>query len=600
MLAIRRDRTHADEALAPPSFTASLRMSALPKIVTRHAAAQAIDALIAAGVHPLLARIYAARSITAHAQLDDDLAQLVHPSAMMNIERAARLLVDAIDSGSKLLIVADYDADGATACAVGIRALHAFGAQVDYIVPNRFEYGYGLTPEIVGLAHAMHHPDVLITVDNGIASVDGVAAANRLGMRVLITDHHLPGENTPDAWCIVNPNQRGCDFPSKHLAGVGVMFYLMLALRAELRQHGTRRDPLPNLAGLLDLVALGTVADVVQLDDNNRRLVQQGLKRIRTGRCQCGVSALFAAAGRDITRASAHDLGYALGPRLNAAGRLTNMALGIECLTTDDPARAMDIARELDALNRERRGIEADMQESALAAIDRAQCGDDYTLALFDPDWHQGVIGIVASRLKERFHRPVIAFARGTAGEIKGSGRSIATLHLRDALDLVTKRYPGLIVRFGGHAAAAGLTVREADFDVFRTAFEETVRSLVTPSQLALQIETDGSLPLEHATYETALVLENVTWGSGFPQPSFFDRFQIVEQKVVGGRHLRLRLTREGRAFNGMLFGTASEVPTYIDALYRLDINEFNGTRSLQLTLQYWQEHSPGLLGQGS
>jgi len=564
-------------------------MSILPDIVTRSAAPQAIDALLGAGVHPLLARVYAARGITAHAQLDDDLAQLVHPSTMLNIERAASLLADAIAAGNKLLIVADYDADGATACAVGMRALRAFGAQVDYIVPNRFEYGYGLTPEIVTLAEARHHPDVLITVDNGIASVDGVAAANRLGMRVLITDHHLPADDTPDAWCIVNPNQRGCGFPSKHLAGVGVMFYLVLALRAELRQRATLREPSPNLAALLDLVALGTVADVVQLDDNNRRLVRQGLKRMRAGRCQCGVTALFTAAGRDITRAGAYDLGYALGPRLNAAGRLTDMALGIECLTTDDPVRALEIARELDALNRERRNIEANMQEAALAAIKEMQCGDDYTLSLFHPEWHQGVVGIVASRLKERFHRPTIAFARGAAGEIKGSGRSIPALHLRDALDLVTKRRPGLIQRFGGHAAAAGLTLREADFAAFRAAFEETVRSLVTPADLAQQIETDGSLPVEHATYQIALAIEEMTWGAGFPQPSFFDRFQVIEQRVVGGKHLRLRLLREGRTFNAMLFGAATELPTSVNAVYRLDINEFNGTRTVQLTLQHWQ-----------
>ncbi|HWI14438.1 MAG TPA: single-stranded-DNA-specific exonuclease RecJ [Burkholderiales bacterium] len=560
-----------------------------PLILKRAVPAEAARVLCDAGIPPLLARVYAARGVSGMEQLSDEFERLHRPESMLNMKRMAQLLADAIAARRRLLIVADYDADGATACAVGLRALRAMGADVFYIVPNRFEYGYGLTPEIVQLAHRTHHPDVIITVDNGIASVDGVAEANRLGMQVLVTDHHLPGDTLPDAWCIVNPNQPGCQFASKNLAGVGVMFYLMLALRAELKDRRALEDNGPNLAVLLDLVALGTVADVVQLDDNNRRLVQQGLKRMRAGRYQPGVAALFRAAARDIARASTYDLGFALGPRLNAAGRLTDMTLGIECLTTDDVLRADQIARELDALNRERRNIEADMQEAALASIESTSCGDEYTLSLFDPAWHQGVIGIVASRIKDRYHRPTIAFARGSAGEIKGSARSIAGLHMRDALDLVTKRHPGLILKFGGHAAAAGLTLRESDFERFCTAFEDTVRSLVSASDLERQIETDGSLSLEEATLEAAAALAMQPWGSGFPEPRFHDTFDVASQRVVGGRHLRLKLLRDARPFDAILFGAVDELPPRIAAVYRLEVNEYRSERTLQLTLHHWR-----------
>jgi single-stranded-DNA-specific exonuclease len=506
---------------------------------------------------------------------------------MRNLRVMARLLADAIEARAKLLIVADYDADGATACAVGLRALRVFGADVQYLVPNRFEYGYGLTPEIVRLAYGRFRPDVLITVDNGIASIEGVAEANRLGMRVLVTDHHLPADALPEAWCIINPNQPGCEFPSKHLAGVGVMFYLMIALRAELKRRGAfAREPA--MAGLLDLVALGTVADVVRLDANNRVLVQQGLKRMRAGRMQPGIAALFEAAGREPARACSYDLGFVLGPRLNAAGRLTDMALGIECLTTDDPVRALAIARELDRLNRERRDIEAQMQESALTSIGD-DIGDACALTLFDQAWHQGVIGIVASRLKERFHRPVIAFARGTGGEIKGSGRSISTLHLRDALDLLTKRHPGLVLRFGGHAAAAGLTIRERDFDRFRAAFESTVRSLVNESDLEQQIETDGSLGPGDCTFDLARAIAACVWGQGFPEPCFFDAFEVVQQRIVGGQHTRLRLARAGRAYDAILFGETQPLPPRVEAVYRIEVNEYNGTQGLQLGVQRWR-----------
>jgi single-stranded-DNA-specific exonuclease len=559
-----------------------------PFIVARTAPAEAIARLTAAGCHPLLARIYAARGVTCADELDDAFTRLHPPETMLNLASAARCLADAIESRARLTIVADYDADGATACAVGMRALRALGADVSYLVPNRFEYGYGLTPEIARLAHERLAPDVLVTVDNGIASVEGVAEANRLGMRVLVTDHHLPGERLPDAWCIVNPNQPGCGFASKHLAGVGVMFYLMVALRAELRARGRLAREM-HMAGLLDLVALGTVADVVRLDANNRVLVQQGLKRMRAGRMHAGIAALFSAAGRDASRASAYDLGFVLGPRLNAAGRLTDMSLGIECLITDDDTRAHAIATRLDELNRERREIEAEMQESAIRAIGD-DIGDACALALFDSEWHQGVIGIVASRLKERFHRPVIAFARGNGDEIKGSGRSIPGLHLRDALDLVTKRHPGLILRFGGHAAAAGLALRESDFPVFRAVWDDTVRSLLGASDLERRIETDGSLAMAEATLQAGRAIAGAVWGQGFPEPRFFDELDVVDRRIVGGRHLKLKVSRGGRAFDAMLFNACDPVPARIEAVYRLDVNEFNGTAALQLTLQHWRE----------
>jgi single-stranded-DNA-specific exonuclease len=502
----------------------------------------------------------------------------------------AGLLADAIASRRKLLIVADYDADGATACAVGVRALRAFGADVGYLVPNRFEYGYGLTPEIVGLAQSQFRPEILITVDNGIASLEGVEEANRLGMQVLITDHHLPAERLPDATCIINPNQPGCAFPSKHLAGVGVMFYLMLALRAELRARGAIGNGGPNLADLLPLVALGTVADVVALDHNNRILVQQGLNRIRVGRVQPGIGAMFQLAGRDTARAAARDLGFIVGPRLNAAGRLTDMALGIECLITDDAERARSIAADLDRLNRERRAIESGMREEAMAAIEERQFGDRCTLSLFDPAWHQGVVGIVAGRMKDRFHRPAIAFARANPGEIRGSGRSITALHLRDALDRVAVLHPGLILKFGGHAAAAGLTLRESDFERFQQAFEDTARSLLTPADLERVIETDGTLAARDLTPETISLLSAPVWGQGFPAPRFCDEFEVAAQRVVGERHLKLTLTREGKSIDAIRFNHMEAAPPRIRAVYQPTLNEYNGRTSVQLNIEHWEE----------
>jgi single-stranded-DNA-specific exonuclease len=565
-----------------------------PRIVTRSVPQTAFEELLAAGVHPVLARVYAARGVSVRQQLDTSFNGLAPVDRLKNCVAMARLLADAIAAGQRLLIVADYDADGATACALGMIALQSLGAQVEYLVPNRFEYGYGLTPEIVALA-AARRPDFLITVDNGIASIDGVEAARKLGIRVLITDHHLPAAQLPAAACIVNPNQPGCDFPSRNLAGVGVMFYVLLALRAELRARGwfDGRDE-PNLADLLDLVALGTVADVVRLDDNNRILVDQGLKRIRAGRARRGIAALLRVAGRDPARVSAYDLGFILGPRLNAAGRLTDMSVGIECLLARDSGRAAELAAQLDALNRERRDIEAGMQETALALMERIAPADSYSLSLYDESWHQGVVGILAARLRERFNRPVIAFAPGGDGKAKGSGRSIPGLHLRDALDLVSKRHPGLILRFGGHAAAAGLTVRSADMAAFENAFEQTVRELLTPADLERVIETDGGLEPEDVSLPFAEMLAAQVWGQGFAPPSFFDDFEVTEQKIVGGRHLKLRLRRKPAepAFDAIAFGRDAPLPSRVSAVYRVQVNEFNGMRSVQLVLDHCQPHS--------
>jgi single-stranded-DNA-specific exonuclease len=560
----------------------------MPRIVTRPVPPDHEQALLRQGMPALLARIYAARGIAAVSEVEHRIDALLPVSSLRHTDAMAEILADAIRDGRRLLVVADYDADGATGCAVGVRALRAFGADVDYLVPNRFDYGYGLTPEIVRIA-AVRKPDFIITVDNGIASVEGVAEAKRLGMQVLVTDHHLPGSVLPDALCIVNPNQAGCDFPSKSLAGVGVMFYVMLALRAELRRRGAfAARPEPNLAHLLDLVALGTVADVVKLDRNNRLLVHQGLRRIRAGRSSALVAALLRVAARDCMRASTYDLGFVAGPRLNAAGRLQDMSLGIEGLTTDDEARAAEIAGQLDGLNRERREIEAGMQETALAALERVRETNGFSLALFDPRWHQGVIGILASRLKDRFHRPVIAFAQGNEGELKGSGRSIRGLHLRDALDLVAKRHPGLVLRFGGHAAAAGLSIPSTRLGDFVAAFEATVRELLTPADLEQIIETDGSLAPEDATLDLADRLEQESWGQGFPTPAFADAFDVVEQRIVGGRHTKLRLARGSRRFDSIVFGRTDPLPEQIRAVYRLAVNEFNGSRALELRLDHW------------
>jgi single-stranded-DNA-specific exonuclease len=561
----------------------------MTQLIQRSYPDNAAQQLARAGFAPLLARIYAARGICNTAQLDTGLNNLLPFTQLKNAQAMAVLLADAIAARKKLLIVADYDADGATACAVGLRGLRAFGAQVDFIVPNRFEYGYGLTPEIVRLAATLS-PDIIVTVDNGIASVEGVAEADKLGIEVLVTDHHLPGDTLPDARCIVNPNQPGCTFPSKNLAGVGVMFYVLLALRAELRTRGAFAEKTePNLGNLLDLVALGTVADVVKLDENNRILVQQGLLRMRAGRACAGITALLQQAKKSPAQASAYELGFIVGPRLNAAGRLEDMSLGIQCLLTDDPTIATELAARLDALNQERRGIEAEMQQAALAALENINPTDAYSLALFDESWHQGVIGILASRLKDRFHRPVIALARAQNGELKGSGRSIPGLHLRDALDLVSKKHPHLLQKFGGHAMAAGLSLREEHLAEFQSAFEAVAQSLLTPTDLTRVLETDGELAQQDFSVEMARSLEQQVWGQGFPQPLFDGVFQVDSQRVVGEKHLKLKLSSKAGAFDAIHFFCADPMPASIRAVYSLGINEYNGRTSLQLIVRHWQ-----------
>ena len=562
----------------------------MPRIVERKYSQDDAERLVTVGVHPVLARVFAARGITSPAQLENKLDQLLPYAEMRNAVAAATLLADAIAAKRKMMIVADYDCDGATACAVGVRGLRACGALIDYLVPNRFEYGYGLTPEIVRLAHE-REPAIIITVDNGIASIDGVAEAKRLGMQVLITDHHLAGDALPDADCIVNPNQPGCGFSSKSIAGVGVMFYVLMALRAELRARGHFNGGAePNLASLLDIVALGTVADVVKLDNNNRRLVDQGVRRIRAGQACAGIKALYRVAGREPRKGSTYDLGFVLGPRLNAAGRLEDMSLGIECLITDDDNKAMQFAQRLDALNRERRELQADMQESALASLERFELRDRVSLCVFDPEWHQGIVGLLAGRLKDKFHRPAIAFARGNNGELKGSGRAILGLHLRDALDLISKKSPALITKFGGHAGAAGLSIREESFADFAAQFEATVAQLLSPADLEQVIETDGELSAEQIKLTLASALASQVWGQGFPAPLFQGVFTVANQRIVAEKHLKLKLTQGNYEFQAIYFSHTEPVPQTVLCIYRLAVNEYLGLEDVQLTLEHCRE----------
>ncbi|TCS36111.1 exonuclease RecJ [Paucimonas lemoignei] len=563
----------------------------MTRIATRSYSIRTAELLRQSGVHPVLARLFAARGLTDMRELGSELNALIPPSNLTHVEAAAVYLADAIDAGKKLVIVADYDCDGATACAVALRGLRMLGARVDYIVPNRFEYGYGLTPEIVELTVREKSPDVILTVDNGIASIDGVDEANRRGIDVVVTDHHLPGDRLPAARVIVNPNQPHCGFPSKNLAGVGVMFYVLLALRAEMRRRGVfDAQNQPRLDALLDLVALGTVADVVKLDANNRILVAQGLKRMRTGRMQPGVAALFRAAGREARRASPFDLGFGLGPRLNAAGRLADMSLGIECLTTDDEGRAWSIATQLDTINRDRREIEAGMQDTAMALLDDFDPANRSTITVFDANWHQGVIGIVASRLKDKFYRPTITFAPAGDGiNVKGSGRSIAGFHLRDALDLVSKRAPTLIEKFGGHAMAAGLTVKAEGFDAFAHAFEDVGREWLSTNQLERVIETDGTLEDAYFTPQFVSLLEEQVWGQGFAAPVFCDIFRVINQRVLKDKHLKLLLEKDGRRYDAIWFGHAAALPERIEVAFRLDNNEYNGVTRVQLLVEHAQ-----------
>ena len=571
-----------------------------PVIKRREAPPRVVWTLEQAGVPTLLARLFAARGVTSADELDDGLARLLPPTDLLGAQAAARLLADAIAARQRICIVADYDCDGATACAVALRGLAMLGAApgtLAYVVPDRAVHGYGLTPAIVDLALAQR-PDLLVTVDNGIASLEGVAHARALGLAVVVTDHHLPAladgaVRLPDADVVVNPNQPGCAFASKHIAGVGVMFYVLLALRGELRARGAfDAASQPRLDALLDLVALGTVADVVRLDANNRRLVAQGLKRIRAGRTQPGVAALFRAAGRDAARASGFDFGFAIGPRVNAAGRLSDMTLGIECLLTDDAARAAELAQALDAINRERRSVEAGMREQAEAALAsllgrvEGAGAPPPAVAIFDAAFHEGVVGIVASRLKDQVHRPTFVFARGRDGLLKGSGRSIAGFHLRDALDLVAKRHPGVLLRFGGHAMAAGCTLADGAFDTFDAALQQVAREALDAATLTRTLATDGPLGAEHFNVETVRALDAEVWGQAFEAPLWLDDVDVVSQRLVGEKHLKLVLRHAGAVRDAIWFGRSEPLTGRVRLAYRLSLDEYNGRQRVQMVVE--------------
>ena len=574
------------------------------KIVTRPVPPRTAWALEQAGLHPLLARLFAARGVRDADELDDQLARLAPPQQLRGASEAARLLADALGQGRHLCVVADYDCDGATACATAVRGLRMLGqalpqpARVSYLVPDRIADGYGLTPAIAERVKALG-AEVLITVDNGIASVDGVAHARRIGLDVLITDHHLPAVTDgqvqlPQDCVIVNPNQPDCPFPSKAMAGVGVVFYVLLALRAELRARGAfTAEHQPRIDRLLPLVALGTVADVVRLDAHNRRLVAQGLKRIRAGALQPGMAALFEVAGRQPRQASSFDLGFALGPRLNAAGRLRDMGLGIECLTTDDAGRAADLARQLDGINRERKVLEQDMREQALALADGlwpADAPPPAAVCVFDPSFHEGVVGIVASRLKDQLYRPTFVFAAsqapGQGHEVKGSGRSIPGFHLRDALDLVAKRHPGLLLRFGGHAMAAGCTLHRDGLDTFGAALQAIASEWLDAATLQRCVEADGPLEPQYRRVDLIDTLQQQVWGQGFAPPVFCEELDVVSQRLVGQKHLQLKLRHGGELVDGIWFGRAEPLPARARLAYRLDADEWQGQRRVRFIVE--------------
>ena len=564
------------------------------QFIPRDLPPRSIWALEQAGVHPLLARLYAARGVSQSATLDVSLAQLLPPFGLKGMQAAAVLLADAMAADLKLCIVADYDCDGATACALAVRGLRLLGArQVSYIVPDRVVDGYGLTPPIAERVKASG-AEVLITVDNGIASVDGVATARRLGLQVLVTDHHLPAAELPEADAIVNPNQPGCTFESKSLAGVGVMFYVLLALRAELRQRGVfTAEQQPKLDTLLPLVALGTVADVVKLDANNRRLVAQGLARVRKGQMPAGMSALFVASGRPSATCSSQDFGFALGPRINAAGRLSDMTLGIECLITDDVGRATELATQLDRINRERREIEGDMREQALELAQEMFDPEEEppsALCVFDPDFHEGVVGIVASKLKDLHHRPTFVFApsqaAGKGHELKGSGRSIPGFHLRDALDLVAKRHPGVLLRFGGHAMAAGCTLEEDNLATFEEALQQVAAEWLDSATLQRRLETDGPLLAEYRRPELADTLAREVWGQGFAPPTFSENIEVLGQRLVGEKHLALKLRHQGQPVDGIWFGRVDPLPAVAHLAFRLEADEWQGNKRVRFVIE--------------
>lgn len=569
------------------------------KIQVREVPPRSVWALQQAGIHPLLAQLYAARGVHSVDELDDGLGRLLPPSSLRGALEAAKLLADVMAAGQKICVVADYDCDGATACAVALRGLKLLGAQhVSYLVPDRVTDGYGLTAPIAERVKA-GGADLLVTVDNGIASMDGVARARELGMRVLVTDHHLPALKDgivvlPEADVIVNPNHPDCGFESKSIAGVGVMFYVLLALRAELRARGLfDAASQPKLDALLPLVALGTVADVVKLDANNRRLVAQGLKRIRTGHLPAGLAGLFSAAGRQAAVATTFDFAFALGPRINAAGRLSDMTLGIECLLTDDAARGEELAKTLDGINRERRDIEAGMREQAQLAADAMIDEDEEpppAIAIFDPEFHEGVVGIVASRVKDKLHRPTFVFAAsqapGKEHELKGSGRSIPGFHLRDALDLMTKRHPGVMLRFGGHAMAAGCTIAEENFELFEQALQQVAHEWLDAATLTRRMDTDGPLAPEYRRADLVDTLHKEVWGQGFAAPTFSEVVEVVSQRLVGEKHLALKLKHQGQPVDGIWFGHTEALPARVKLAFRLDADEWQGVKRVRFLVE--------------
>ncbi len=561
------------------------------------------EALRDSSFHPVLQKVLSHRNISHPDEVEYSLNKLLGFNLLKGIDEAAALIVEAITQQQKILIVGDFDADGATSTAVCFRALNMLGhQQVSHLVPNRFDFGYGLSPELVSVA-CEDKPDLLITVDNGISSIQGVANARAAGIKVLVTDHHLAGAQLPDANGIVNPNQPGCEFPSKNLAGVGVIFYVMLAVRSQLREmnYFNQQRAEPNMGQLLDLVALGTVADVVPLDQNNRVLVSQGIKRMQAGRACAGIQAILKVAGRDISRVTSTDLGFAVGPRLNAAGRLEDMSLGIECLITDDPYRAQAIAEQLDELNKNRREIEAEMQQQAMQSLQHLESSIQqtdlpYGISLYNGEWHQGVVGILASRIKEKFHRPVIVFADDTEATIKGSARSIKGLHIRDVLEEISSQHPGMIVKFGGHAMAAGLSLQKSRFSEFEQAFNEQVKKQLDDDALQGVIESDGELQGHDFNLELAQAIRDAgPWGQSFIEPVFDGEFEVIEWRVVGEKHLKMELQSADaeQAISAIAFNAPSSLleqgEGFIRAAYRLDVNEFRNKITPQLVVEYFE-----------
>jgi len=544
------------------------------------------NSLLSNGIDPTLSSLFASRDISSFDDVDYKLDKLLSPDLLKSVKNASKLLIDKIDTKQKIIIIGDYDADGATATACGYLGLKKFGADVDFIVPNRFKFGYGLTPEIVDLAY-QKKPSLIVTVDNGIASISGVRKAKSYGIDVIITDHHLPADELPGADFIVNPNQPSCKFPSKNLCGVGVIFYVLLSLRIELRKLDRFiSQPEPILSDLLDLVALGTIADLVRLDFNNRVLVNYGIKKIRSGNCNFGIEALSHLSNKKLKDIKTSDLSFLIAPKINAAGRLDDMAVGIKCLISNNKSEAERYAKQLLIFNEQRKLVENKMKEDALTILNNCIVEDSYTITLYNTDWHQGVIGIVASRLKEKYYRPTIIFAKDDNGLLKGSGRSISSFHLKDALDLVSKKNPDLILTFGGHAMAAGLTIKESNLKIFCAEFEAIASRLLSSDDLNLIIEFDKPIPKERLNQETIRAINSQIWGQGFPAPVFFDVFDVVRQEIVANKHNKCTLKNEHGEYDAILFNFSGEMADRIEATYSIEINEFNYKPSIQLIIK--------------